>query len=337
MSHFDPGKRMQELQRKFVSEAEARSSIPQETGERVWEMMAAFAGYGFPKAHAASYAQIAWRSAWAKVHFPAEFMAAVLANWGGYYGQRVYLSEARRLGLQVRAPHINYSLHNFAVASISGEKQLFMGLGQVKHLTRKTIEKIIRLRPYSSLDDFLTRVDPRLQEAENLVKVGALDGLGNIPELLKRLQSGWQAGQMSLFAMAAQGEDWSLEEKMAAQQEILGVSLAAHPLELVAERIEKAGAIEIAEAVERLGHRVRVAGVRQTSRRSRTTKGETMLFLTLEDLSGTLDVIVFPDLYRQAKQIATSNQPMLISGILEMDKGREEPTLKAEKLVRLPR
>ena len=336
MSHFDPGKRMQELQRKFVSESEARSGIPQEIGERVWEMMAAFAGYGFPKAHAASYAQIAWRSAWTKVHFPAEFMAAVLANWGGYYGQRVYLSEARRLGLTVKPPHINHSLHNFSVASVSGEKQLFMGLGQIKHLTRRTIEKIIRLRPYHSLDDFLTRADPRLQEAENLVKVGALEGLGNIPALLKRLQSGWQAGQMSLFAVNADaGTDWSLEERMAVQQEILGVSLAAHPLELVADRIEKAGAVAIADAVERLGQRVTVAGARQTSRRSRTAKGETMLFLTLEDLSGTLDVIVFPDLYRQGKQIATSNHPMLITGVLEIDRGREEPTLKAEKLFRI--
>ncbi|MBT7324543.1 MAG: DNA polymerase III subunit alpha [Anaerolineae bacterium] len=336
MSHFDPGKRMQELQRKFVSESEARNGIPQEVGERVWEMMAAFAGYGFPKAHAASYAQIAWRSAWAKAHFPAEFMAAVLANWGGYYSQRVYLSEARRLGLKVRAPHINHSLHNFSVASVSGEKQLFMGLGQIKHLTRRTIEKIIRLRPYHSLDDFLTRVDPRSQEAENLVKVGVLDGLGSIPMLLKRLQSGWQAGQMSLFSMNSGVEDdWSLEERMAVQQEILGVSLAAHPLELVAERIEKVGAVAIADAVDMIGQRITVAGVRQTSRLNRTAKGETMLFLTVEDLSGTLDVIVFPDLYKQVKQVATSNHPMLITGVLEIDRGREEPTLKAEKIIRL--
>jgi len=142
-------------------------------------------------------------------------------------------------------------------------------------------------------------------------------------------------GQMSLFAMTQQGADWSLEEKIAAQQEILGVSLAAHPLELVADEIKKAGVIEIVDAVERIGQRVMVAGVRQTSRRSRTAKGETMLFLTLEDLSGTLDVIVFPDLYKQVKQIATSNHPMLITGVLEIDKGREEPTLKAEKLFRV--
>jgi error-prone DNA polymerase len=338
MSHFDPGKRMQELQRKFVSEAEARSSIPQETGERVWEMMAAFAGYGFPKAHAASYAQIAWRSAWAKVHFPAEFMAAVFANGGGYYSQRVYLSEARQLGLSVRAPHINHSQENFSVGIAEGEKQLFMGLGQVKHLTRKTIEKIIRLRPYHSLDDLLTRVDPRQQEAEHLIKVGALDGLGSIPALLQRLKGGWQVGQMSLFAINTDaGTDWTLEEKMHAQEELLGISVEAHPLELVADRIRKAGAVSIAEAVERIGQRVTVAGVRQMSRRSRTAKGETMLFLALEDLSGTLDVIVFPDLYRQVKQIATSNHPMLITGVLEMDKGREEPSLKAERIESLSR
>ena len=132
MSHFDPGKRMQELQRKFVSQAQARSGVPQETGERVWEMMAAFAGYGFPKAHAASYAQVAWRSAWCKTYFPAEFMAAVLANWGGYYNQRVYLSEARRMRLTIRPPHVNHAGRNFAVREVDGQKLLFMGLNQVK-------------------------------------------------------------------------------------------------------------------------------------------------------------------------------------------------------------
>ncbi len=117
MSHFDPGKQMQYLQQKFVAEAQARNGVPPETGEQIWEMMAAFAGYGFPKAHAASYAQVSWRSAWCKTHFPGEFMAAVLANWGGYYSQRVYLREARRLGLAVRPPHVNFSGRNFVYAT----------------------------------------------------------------------------------------------------------------------------------------------------------------------------------------------------------------------------
>lgn len=336
MSHFDPGKRMHELQRKFVTEAQSRSGVPVEMGERVWEMMAAFAGYGFPKAHAASYAKVAWRSAWCKTCFPAEFMAAVLANWGGYYSQRVYLSEARRLGLTVRPPHVNYSRRNFAVGMVDGEKILFMGLDQVKHLTSRTIEKIIRLRSFHSLEDFLSRVDPRPQEAEYLAKVGALDGLGTILAILKRLGSGWMAGQMSLFSLnELEGEDWNLEEKMAAQQELLGISLEAHPLELLSNQIAKSGAITTAEAAERVGQRVTVAGIRQTSRRSRTARGEMMMFLTIEDLSGMLDVIIFPDVYRRTKLIISSNSPMLITGTVETDGERDEPFLKAEKVERL--
>jgi DNA-directed DNA polymerase III PolC len=336
MSHFDPGKRMQELQRKFVSEAQARSGVPVETGERVWEMMAAFAGYGFPKAHAASYAKVSWRSAWCKCYFPAEFMAAVLANWGGYYSQRVYLSEARRLGLTVRPPHVNHSRRNFAVDIVSGEKMLFMGLDQVRGLSRRTIEKIIRFRPYHSLDDFLSRVDPRPQEAECLAKVGALESLGTIPAILKRLKGGWMAGQMSLFSSnALEWEDWSLEQKMAAQQELLGTSLEAHPLELLAEQIEKSGAISTAKAAERMGKRVTVAGIRQTSRRSRTARGEMMMFLVLEDPSGMLDVIIFPEVYRRTKAYLSSNSPMLITGTVEVDGDQNEPFLRAEQITLL--
>jgi DNA-directed DNA polymerase III PolC len=334
MSHFDPGKKMQELERKFVTEAQARSGIPIETGERIWEMMAAFAGYGFPKAHAASYARIGWRSAWCKEYFPAEFMAAVLANWGGYYSQRVYLSEARRLGLKVRPPHVNYSRHQFTVQKMisSEDRALFMGLGQVKELTQRSIGRIIQHAPFTSLDDFLSRVDPRMQEAEHLAKIGALDGFGKIPAILNRLQTGgWQRDQMSLFTWSdTSEEDWTLQQKVDAQLEILGASLEAHPLELVLDKIS--GAISSIDAVGKIGRRVTVAGVRQTSRRSRTAKGDMMLFLTIEDLQGTLDVILFPDVYRVSKSFLDSNPPMLITGVMEMDKERGEPYLRAEKV-----
>ena len=299
-------------------------------------MMAAFAGYGFPKAHAASYARVAWRSAWCKSYFPAEFMAAVLANWGGYYSQRVYLSEARRIGLIVRPPHVNYSLHNFSVKKLEGTDQraLFMGLDQVKELTQRTIKRIMQFSPFVSLEDFLTRVDPRAQEADNLARVGAMDGLGKIPSILRRLQNGgWKQNQMSLFEWTdTSEEDWTLEQKVNAQLEILGASLDAHPLELVAEKIAGAGAITTLEAVERVGRRVIVAGVRQTSHRSRTSKGDSMLFLTLEDLHGTLDAILFPDVYRIAKPMLDSTRPFLISGVMEMDAERGEPFLRVEKI-----
>ena len=139
---------------------------------------------------------------------------------------------------------------------------------------------------------------------------------------------------MSLFAWSDTGvEDWTLQQKVDAQLEILGASLEAHPLELVLDKIS--GAISSIDAVGKIGRRVTVAGVRQTSRRSRTAKGDMMLFLTLEDLQGTLDVILFPDVYRVSKSFLDSNPPMLITGVMEMDKERGEPYLRADRVIAL--
>jgi DNA polymerase III alpha subunit len=169
-----------------------------------------------------------------------------------------------------------------------------------------------------------------------LARAGAFDGLGTIPAILKRLGSGWMAGQMSLFSLTEMtGEDWSIEQKMAAQQELLGISLEAHPLELLAEQIAKAGAITIAEAAERIGQRVTVAGVRQTSRRSRTARGEMMMFLSVEDLSGVLNVILFPDIYRLTRETVYANHPFLITGTMEIEASSTEPYLRAERVERL--
>jgi DNA polymerase III subunit alpha len=107
------------------------------------------------------------------------------------------------------------------------------------------------------------------------------------------------------------------------------------PTELAADRIAATGAMSTLEAAERIGQRVTVAGMRQTSHRSRTAKGEPMLFLTLEDLSGMLEVILFPQVYRQVREIVSSGRPFLVTGMVEMDSGRGEPFLKAEKVTAL--
>lgn len=338
MSHFDPGKQMQTLQEKFVAGAQAHSGVPPEIGARVWELMAAFAGYGFPKAHAASYAQIAWKAAWCKAHFPAEFMAAVLANWGGFYSQRVYLTEARRLGLPLHGPHLNHSQTEFTVVRQADGPHLYMGLNQVKDLTQRTQRAILRARPFHSLADFLTRVDPRPAEAESLIQVGALAGFGPIPTLLRQLRTQtWQAGQMALFGAPPSTEpEWSLAEQVAAQELLLGASVAAHPLELVAEASALAGAVTTLNALTHVGQRVRVAGMRQSWVRSATTRGGFIYFMALEDLEGMLDVVLFDDAYRRSKAaLKDSVGPFLVEGLLELDPQRGEPTLRAERIERL--
>ena len=253
MSHFDPGKQMQILKEKFIAGALIQSCVPVEVGARIWEMMAAFAGYGFPKAHAASYAQVAWRSAWCKAHFPAEFLAAVLANWGGYYPQSVYLNEARRLGFSVLPPHVNHSNHQFSVSYPDGNPVLYMGLDQVRDLTHRTQLRILKHRPFHSLAGFITKVDPRLHEVENLIQVGGFNGIGAIPDLLQEMKTNRpKAGQLSLFAMEeVSGTDWTVDQKVTAQLQLLGVSLAAHPLELVAKQIKEANAVTTIDAAAR--------------------------------------------------------------------------------------
>lgn len=334
MSHFDPGKQMQNLKERFISGIGTLHQVPVELAEQIWDMMAAFAGYGFPKAHAASYAQIAWNSAWCKTHFPAEFMGAVLANWGGYYSQRVYLMEARRLGFPPKPPHINYSGQECTVVYPDGHSVLYLGLDQVKDLTSRTIQQILHHRPFRTVDEFLTRVDPRPLEANNLIRCGALAGLGTIPSLLAHLKGGsHRPGQPSLFEQPglADKPEWDLPERVAAQQEILGIGVDAHPLEIYANQLSRFHALNTSEALENPGKRITVAGVRQSSRRSRTASGEMMAFLTLEDFEGTLDVILFPAVYRATrKEVFTEGRPIIIEGTIDSDPNHEEPFLRAE-------
>jgi DNA polymerase III alpha subunit len=335
MSHFDPGKQMQTLKEKFIAGVLQRHKIPADTAERIWELMAAFAGYGFPKAHAASYAQIAWRAAWSKVHHPAIFMAAVLANWGGYYSQRVYLNEARRLGLALRAPHINYAQKEFSVQYLGQQPVLFMGLEQVRDLTRNTQKRLLAERPFHSLTDFLVRVDPRPQEAENLIRIGALQDLGAIPALLRQLKKqDWKSGQFPLFDAPSAGpeEDWPIESIIADQEAILGAAVIAHPLELAAERIKAAGAISTVEAIQCPGQTVRVAGMRQTWRRGKNARGEVYYFMSLEDLEGMLDVFIPGEVYRRYRSAFIKPGPWIIEGVLEPDPTSSECTLRAARI-----
>jgi DNA polymerase III alpha subunit len=245
------------------------------------------------------------------------------------------MSEARRLGLVLRPPHINHSQSEFTTAYPQGDPILYMGLDQVRGLTHHTQKRIIQKRPFQSLADFILRADPRLQEAESLIRVGAMEGLGPIPGLLMALNEGiWRSSQPSLFSASidsGQEPDWSLEKKLEAQTTILGIGVEAHPLEIYQDQIAAFGTISTLEAVERIGHRVRVVGVRQSMRRSRTSQGEIMAFLSIEDQEGMLDAVIFPGVYRQHRSAFTSSAPLMIEGTMELDESHTEPYLRVEK------
>jgi DNA-directed DNA polymerase III PolC len=332
MSHFDPGKVMDTLRLNFVAGARARKNVPKETAERIWDMMAAFAGYGFPKAHAASYAQLAWNSAWCKTHYPAEFMSAVLGFGGGYYSQRVYIMEARRMGLSIKAPHINYSNDRFRVIYPKGEPMLYMGLNQVRDLTLRTIGNIIEKRPFSSLEDFIIRCDPHRKEAVNLLMCGALEGLTGIRQGIARLEHQRPPGQMQLFTPTDDSDDLDLEARILAQEEILGVSLSISPLEQFADQIQSMGAVSTLEAQTLVGEKVRVAGMRQTWRRFRNRNNQMMCYLNIEDLEGSLQVMINSRLYGRTYKILSESGPFMVEGVIEYDVDRNRTRMIAETI-----
>lgn len=339
MTHFDPGKQMQTLREKFLAGARELHAVPLETAEKLWELMAAFAGYGFPKAHAASYALAAWRSAWCKTHFPAEFLAAVMANWGGYYGQRVYLAEARRLGLKVHPPHVNHSRYEFSVSYPRDGAELYMGLNQVSGLTQRTISQIVRQRPFQSYDHFLLQVQPRPAELVSLVSCGGFSGMGSIPALLNRAgDTQPAAGQLSLFdhepAEAAR-EEWDLRQRLEAQQRILGISVEAHPIEIYSERLAGMDITTSSEAITQLEKRLRVAGMCQSLRRRPAANGRMMAFMVLEDLEGVINVTLYPPAYERYRDLLENGRLYVMEGVMAAYENRDEPVLNAERVMLL--
>jgi DNA polymerase III subunit alpha len=338
MSHFDPGEQMITLKEKFVAGAFEKNAVPPGTAERVWELMAAFAGYGFPKAHAASYAQIGWRSAWCKAHYPAEFMAAVLANWGGYYRQATYLVEARRLGLRLRPPHVNYAGREFSAHEFDGEPVLFMGLDQVRDLTRRTQNRILKARPFKSLADFLSRVDPQPLEAENLIQAGALDGFGRIPDLLRSLkQRVWQSGQLPLFSEepTPAGPDWSPAEKDKAQQAILGAILDHHQLHASAEIFAAAGYLTTGDAATRIGKRVQVGGRLDDLQRAARDGNSPGHSIALIDREGILDITIADEIYQRYKMLLGGPELCVAEGIIKSDALVGDVHLQLERVWRV--
>ncbi len=178
--------------RQRFAEGCARNGVSREVVDKVWDMFTSFSGYSFCKPHSASYALVSFKSAYLKLHYPAEFMAAVITNGGGYYSTFAYISEARRLGLTVKGPDINKSLISYTGKG----KTVRTGFRQLQNIRRSTVEEIIAERqrrgPFISLRDFAQRVPIHASEAAMLTRSGTLDSISgglNRPRILWFLES----------------------------------------------------------------------------------------------------------------------------------------------------
>jgi DNA polymerase-3 subunit alpha len=241
--------------------------------------------------------------------------------------------ETRRLALPLHPPHVNHSDAHFKVVYPKGDPNLYMGLGQVRDLTQRTMKAIIQNRPYQTLEDFLIRVDPQRREARNLMMVGALDGIITIPEGLRRIEHKRPPGQMQLFGGPDITEDWDEAQRLQAQRELLGVSLEMSALEQIADEIQSCGAISTLEAQDLVGEKVTLAGMRQTWRRLRShSSGQMMCFLNLEDLEGSIQVLIPPALYHKVYNDLREIGPFLVEGQIKFDPDRNQSHMVAENI-----
>jgi DNA polymerase III alpha subunit len=205
----------------------------------LWEQVIAFAGYGFNQGHATAYADVSYRSAYLKAHWPAAFLCARLADWGGFHHPAIYMAEAVRLGIMVRPPDVNASGERFTLDT-EARPTLWMGLGAVRDLRRSSIEQIVKGRdsgPYTGVRDLLGRIELQAREATHLVQCGALDRLGaSRAILLAQAASIGRIGASQLsFAFAEpQVESESQEQRLEWEMQVIGQPVSVHPLELVA-------------------------------------------------------------------------------------------------------
>ncbi len=208
----------------------------------LWEQVMPFAGYGFNQGHATAYADVSYRSAYLKAHYPAEFLCARLADYGGFHHPAIYMAEAVRLGLDVRPPHVNFSAAAF---SLIERQVLTMGLGQVRDLRRSAVDELLDQRtqqPFTGLRDLVQRVSLRSKEIDHLIRCGALDGLAPSRAALldeAREIGRYSAGQLSFAFERPRVPPETLRQRWDWEDGLLGlpVSAFADPLALVRDRL----------------------------------------------------------------------------------------------------
>jgi error-prone DNA polymerase len=317
-------------------EGSLQRGVSREVSEAVWEMIESFGGYSFCKPHSASYALVSFKSAYLKVHYPAEFMAAVISNGGGYYSTFAYISEAKRMGLQVLGPDINDSTIKYQ----GKDRTLRVGLMQLQGFPRDLAETILgeRLEKglFNSLDDFCNRVNPEPTAARILVQSGALDSVSgglNRPQMLWRFygESKDQAvGQsFSLVPLAIDPSQWPRVEdydrstKLSHERETLGFILSVHPLRIYGRKIASSGRkIVPANKLSRyMGQRVTLAAWSITGKEVVTKKGDPMEFVSFEDETAIFETTFFPKAYQRFCQILDMNRAYLLTGRVQEQYG----------------
>src|SRR5579862_5082314 len=323
---------------KFLTGCAARKVAPKKA-EKLFDLMEEFARYGFPKAHACAYALLAYQTAWLKVHYPVEFIAAMLTSETGNTDKVVkYINEARSMGITVLPPNVNSSDVDFTPLG----DQIRFGLRAIKNVGENTVKGILAAREalgrFTDFFEFCGSIDTRLTNKrvlESLVRSGAMDGLGGhraqmiaaIDRAIERsnkMQRARESGQHGLFGGASPEaaapreslpdvDQWSEHEQLAAEYSVLGFYVSGHPLDKFAGRLQELEAIDLSTMESRRnGEEIVVGGIIVQSRSMRSRRGARWAILTLQDRTGVVEALVFPEAFQKLEPILKAATPLLV-------------------------
>jgi len=338
-------------QRERFVEGAVQRGFPQKKIEKIFDLMAQFAGYGFNKSHSAAYALLAYHTAYLKTHYPVEFMAALLTSVTGNTDDVVkYINECRETGIGVEPPDINVSDANFTPHGSA----IRFGLAAVRNVGHNAIDSIIagrrELRCYRSIFEFCEEVDLRLlnkRVLESLIKSGAMDSLGRRAQLMtvidraieraQKVQRDVESGQHGLFGVFQEEEtqnrndelpnvpDWDEHTRLAAEKEILGFFITGHPLERYRDKLTDFHALsteDMAGMKSTTGKdEICAGGIITTARVLKSKRGDFYAQGTLEDMSGSIEMLVFPEAYKRLQDKVRLEVPVLIRGGVRIEEG----------------
>lgn len=345
-----------------------RNGVDEKSATRIYDLMIDFANYAFNKSHSAAYAVVAYRTGWLKHYYPVEYMAAQISSqMGNTASVSLYIQECKRLGIEMLPPNINKSFSKFTVQG----KQIRFGLTAVKNVGENFIKAIISARetgPFTGFVDFIERIEQADSSAmnkravESLIKCGALDGLeGNRTQYLavfEKTIDGIHAdrkrnleGQYSLFDDVNNNikvdnlpdlKEFSQKTLLAMEKEMLGIYVSGHPLDLYHRELKRVSNFSTIELLEDLnsstvtlgsrdGDRVTIGGIIVEKKNKITKNNNMMAFITLEDLYGSIECIVFPQTYDRFNQFLLEDRFVIIEGRLSISEV-EEPKIICEKI-----
>jgi DNA polymerase-3 subunit alpha len=361
-------KSVMEAEKEKFGEGCVAQGHPPSLGRELWDAIEPFAGYGFNIPHSACYAYIAYQTAYLKAHYPAEYMAAILTSTKKDKDRTaLYLGECRSMGVEVLVPDVNESEVDFTVR----DGKIRFGLSAVRNVGEGVVERIIAARVegglFTDFHDFVNRVDMSAlnrRTVESLIKAGAFDALGltrkglilTFEQVLESTISRRRKedlGQFSLFGgqedvfteiVDIPGDEWDKRIKLGFEKEMLGLFISDHPLlgvEGLLHRLVSVGISDLMDLSD--GASITVGGLVSGISRRFTRNGDQMMYFTLEDLAGSVEVVAFPRTVNEYAPLIREDSILLIKGRLDhrgedvkvMAQAIEEPPLEPDGVVTL--